>query len=90
MSPKSCNCVKWLFSLYKVVTKNFSQKKKKKKEKVVTCKDQKIQRLRSTLSSEWYSPALAQINKFVREGNKQQEGALPEDDNKGERAYILE
>ena len=54
------------------------------------CKDQRIQRPKPTLSSEWYSPALAQINKFVRERNKQQKEALSEDENKGEGAYIIE
>jgi len=54
------------------------------------CKDQKIQWPKPTLSSELYSPALAQINKFSREGNRQQGGALSEDENKGEMAYIIE
>jgi len=37
-----------------------------------------------------YSSTLAQINKFVREGNEQQERALPEGENKEERANIIE
>ena len=39
---------------------------------------------------DWYSSTLAQINKFVRDGIKQQVWALPEDENKEERLYIIE
>jgi len=37
-----------------------------------------------------YSSNMAQINRFVREGIKQQERALPEDENKEERLNIIE
>ena len=56
----------------------------------IYCKDQKIQWPKPTQNSELYNSTLTQINKFVREGNKQQEDALLEDENKGERANIIE
>ena len=55
-----------------------------------TYEDQKVQQPRPTQNSKLYSSTFTQINKFVKEGIKQQERALPEDGNKEERLNIME